>query len=80
MQDTFQARRTLRTRAGEVTLASLPALEQAGLTRLERLPYSIRILLESVLRQVNGREITDDDVRSVAGWSPRPSSACWRWP
>ena len=73
MQDTFQARRTLRTRAGEVTLASLPALEQAGLTRLERLPYSIRILLESVLRQVNGREITDDDVRSVAGWSPRPT-------
>ena len=73
MNDTFQARRTLRTRAGEVTFASLPALEKAGLTRLDRLPYSIRILLESVVRQANGREITDDDVRALAGWSPRPT-------
>ncbi|OGT28130.1 MAG: aconitate hydratase 1 [Gammaproteobacteria bacterium RBG_16_66_13] len=73
MQNVFQARRTLRTRSGDITFVSLPALEAAGLTRLERLPHSIRILLESVVRQVNGRDITEDDVRALAAWSPRPA-------
>jgi aconitate hydratase len=72
MQDTFQARRALRTRAGQITFFSLEALERAGLARLDRLPYSIRILLEAALRQVNGHEITDDDVRALAAWTPRP--------
>ena len=69
--DAFAARRRLPTRAGEVTIFHLAALEQAGLARLERLPYSIRVLLESVLRQVDGRLIRPDDVRAVAGWAPQ---------
>ena len=73
MDFAFQARGKLRTRAGPVTIARLPALELAGLTRLDRLPFSIRILLESVLRQVNGREITQDNLLALAAWSPRPA-------
>ncbi len=38
---------------------------------LDRLPYSIRVLLEAALRQVNGREILEEDVINLAGWQPK---------
>ena len=69
--DAFAARDTLQARSGALTIYRLDALEKAGLTRIEQLPFSIRVLLESVLRQVNGQEITEDDVRALAGWRPR---------
>jgi aconitate hydratase len=46
-------------------------LQEAGLTELVRLPYSIRVMLESILRQCNEREITRQDVINLAGWLPR---------
>jgi aconitate hydratase len=72
--DPFSARSTLTTKAGKVTLYRLEALENAGLTQLDRLPFSIRVLLESVLRQVNGREITEQDVATLSGWLPKSDS------
>jgi aconitate hydratase len=69
--DFFNSRNTLITSTGKYTYYSLHALEQAGLTHLSRLPYSIRILLESLLRQCNEREITQQDVINLAGWQPR---------
>jgi aconitate hydratase len=68
--DPFVARRRLSTPAGEMIIYGLAALEQAGLTRLDRLPFSIRVLLESVLRQVDEKRIRSQDVRSVAAWQP----------
>jgi aconitate hydratase len=68
--DAFAARRRLPTKAGEVILYGLAALEQAGLTRLDRLPFSIRVLLESILRQMDGLLIRHDDVRAAASWAP----------
>jgi aconitate hydratase len=47
---------------------SLPKLEQAGLGKISRLPVSIRIVLESVLRNVDGKKIAEDDVKTLAGW------------
>jgi aconitate hydratase len=50
---------------------SLPALEKArGGGRLSRLPVSLRVLLESVLRHLDGRRIRDEDVEALAGWEP----------
>ena len=49
---------------------SLPRLEKAGVGDISRLPVSIRIVLESVLRNVDGQRITEDDVRRLAGWQP----------
>ena len=49
---------------------SLPALEQAGVGRISRLPVSIRIVLEAVLRNVDGRKVTEEHVRRLAGWLP----------
>ncbi|HEX2061839.1 MAG TPA: aconitate hydratase [Thermoanaerobaculia bacterium] len=47
---------------------SLPKLEQAGIGPVSRLPVSIRVVLESVLRNVDGRKITENDVRTLANW------------
>ena len=49
---------------------SLPALEQAGLGALRRLPVSLRIVLESVLRNCDGRRVTEQNVRALAAWKP----------
>ena len=61
---------------GNLLIYRLDALEKAGLTDLKRLPYSIRILLEAALRQCNDQEITQQDVKNIAGWkalTPNPS-------
>ena len=49
---------------------SLPALETSGLGKISRLPVSIRIVLESVLRNCDGRKVTEPHVRRLAGWQP----------
>ncbi len=69
-QDFFYTRDVLKTPHGEYVFYRLQALEEAGLTRLARLPFSIRVLLESALRQCDGRAITEDDVRAIAAWKP----------
>src|SRR5438034_3636178 len=47
---------------------SLPQLEKEGLGAVSRLPVSIRVVLESVLRNFDGQKITEDDVRALASW------------
>ena len=66
--DPFGAVSEIDTRTGKVRYYSLASLERAGLTRLDRLPFSIRILLESLLRNVDGFQVTEQDVRQLAGW------------
>src|SRR5215212_7187678 len=48
---------------------SLPKLERAGIGPVSKLPVSIRVVLESVLRNVDGKKITEDDVRTLANWN-----------
>jgi len=49
----------------------LAALEAAGWTKLDKLPFSIRVLLESALRNHDGFLVRDEDVRTIAGWTPQ---------
>src|SRR5438876_5801944 len=49
---------------------SLPQLEKEGIGKILRLPVSIRIVLESVLRNFDGTKITEDDVRALSNWQP----------
>jgi aconitate hydratase len=72
-QDFFNARDVLKTTHGNYVIYRLEKLEQAGLTKLAKLPFSIRVMLESVLRLCNEREITQEDVRNLAKWKPRAS-------
>jgi aconitate hydratase len=67
--DAFGSRGTLNTNRGAVTIYRLSALGKAGLAPgLDRLPFSIKILLEAVLRSVDGELVTENDVRNLAGW------------
>ncbi len=50
---------------------SLPALEEAGVGPISRLPHSIRIVLESVLRNCDGKKVSEQDVRNLANWNAR---------
>ncbi len=70
MPEKFNAKASLKTPYGEYTIYRLDALEKTGLTKLDSLPFSIRVLLEAALRQVNEEDITSQDVRSLAGWQP----------
>ena len=49
---------------------SLPLLEKSGVGSVSRLPVSLRILLESVLRNLDGRRIRDEDIEACARWQP----------
>jgi aconitate hydratase len=52
-------------------LYSLAALEAAGLGKISRMPRSLRIVLESLLRNCDGKRVTEAHVRSLAAWQPR---------
>ena len=68
--DPFSARATFETGSGLAMLYRLQALDDAGVTNTSRLPYSIRVVLESLLRNCDGYEVTPADVHSLATWNP----------
>ncbi|GAB4542477.1 MAG: aconitate hydratase AcnA [Anaerolineales bacterium] len=71
MQDFFKSRDVLKVGNKNYVMYRLDALEKAGLTKLNKLPYSIRVVLEAALRQCNDKEITQQDVKNIAAWSPK---------
>ena len=69
--DPFKSLRSFRLPSGRTgRLYALPALEQAGLGKISRLPVSIRIVLESVLRNCDGVKVAEAHVRELAAWQP----------
>ncbi len=64
----FGARATLSTRQGDLQIYKLSAIADSGVGHVDRLPFSIKVLLESVLRNVDGFIITENDVRALAEW------------
>ena len=68
-RDPFSARDTFETSEGPLGIYRLSRLEELGLTKISALPYSIRVLLEAVLRNCDGYLVTEQDVKNVAGWN-----------
>ena len=67
--------KTIKTAEGDVTVFSLRELEKQGIIKdLKKMPYSIKVLVESLLRQNDGTLITDDDVKAVSSWNPGGNS------
>ncbi|MDG2223671.1 MAG: aconitate hydratase AcnA [Rubripirellula sp.] len=66
--DPFSVRDQFDTGNGNATLYRLSKLEDAGLGAISRLPFSIRVLLEAVLRNCDGFSVTEQDVRNLAAW------------
>ncbi|MDP2834976.1 MAG: aconitate hydratase AcnA [Pseudomonadota bacterium] len=71
MHNLFDTRQTFDAGNGKTaSYYSLPQLEKAGVGAISRLPVSIRIVLESVLRNFDGLKITEQHVRELANWQP----------
>ena len=66
--DPFQTLDTIGTGQAETWFYRLDRLEAQGIGEISRLPYSIRLLLESVLRNCDGRVVTPEDVQALATW------------
>ncbi|HKV35484.1 MAG TPA: aconitate hydratase [Pyrinomonadaceae bacterium] len=67
----FDSLQTFSSAAGPAgRFYSLPHLEKTGVGPISRLPHSIRVVLESVLRSCDGEKITEEDVRELANWQP----------
>ena len=65
----FNARKSLKTTAGEFTYYDIQELEKQGLGKVSRLPFSIKVLLEAMLRNLDGFVVTADDVSGLANWN-----------
>ena len=67
-EDPFGALATLETPLGTLTYHRLQRLSELGLADLESLPFSVRIVLENLLRRIDGHIVTEDDVRALSSW------------
>jgi aconitate hydratase len=65
----FGSRATLKTQSGEVTLFRLDALSKQGIGHVDKLPFSIKVLLEACLRNCDNFEVTETDVKNLAAWN-----------
>jgi aconitate hydratase len=66
----FGSAASLSTKAGDVTIYRLSRLEEMGFAKLADLPFSIKVLLESCLRNMDNFEVSEADVQRLAAWSP----------
>jgi len=78
--DPFGSRSTLSLGGNSATVFSLPALDRQGLTQLDRLPFSIRVLLENALRHCGRGPVTEDQVQALAGWRGEATAAATEIP
>jgi len=70
--DPFKTLRSFEPSKGTTaSYYSLPALEEQGVGAISRLPFSIRMVLESVLRNCDGRKVHEKDVRALAAWNAK---------
>ena len=67
----FDSLQEFKHAGGTGKFYSLPALEKAGLGKVSRLPVSMRIVLESALRNYDAKKITEDHLRALAGWQAK---------
>jgi aconitate hydratase len=66
--DPFETRDTFESGNGPLGIYRLDRLEKAGLGKISTMPFSIRVLLESVLRNCDGFQVTEQDVKNLAAW------------
>src|SRR6201982_1393270 len=66
--DSFKCARQLKVGSKTYAYYSLPAAEKNGLKGISRLPFSLKVLLENLLRNEDGRSVTKEDLQGVAQW------------
>ena len=68
MTDSFGARSALEVGGNEFEIYRLDAVKEG---HVDRLPYSLKVLLENLLRHEDGRDVTRDDILALANWNPK---------
>ncbi|HBF30650.1 MAG TPA: aconitate hydratase, partial [Rhizobium sp.] len=66
--DSFNCRSTLSVDGKDYVYYSIPKAEANGLAGVSKLPYSMKVLLENLLRNEDGRSVTKADIENVAAW------------
>ncbi len=75
MTDIGECIKTIKTEEGDLRIYSLRELEAKGIIKdLSKMPYSIKVIVESMLRQRDGSVITDEDVLTAASWNPEKNT------
>ena len=69
--NSFGTRTTISVDGNEYDIFSLPTLERAGFPNVGRLPYSLKILLENLLRREDNAFVRTEDIRTLASWDPK---------
>ncbi len=72
--DSFKCLKTLKVGSKTYAYYSLPAAEKNGLKGISRLPYSMKVLLENLLRNEDGRTVKKEDIQAIAHWLKEKSS------
>ena len=70
MANTFGARSTLKVGTKEYEIYRLSVLQKAGID-VGRLPYSLKVLLENLLRLEDGKTVKEADIRALGNWDPQ---------
>ncbi len=73
--DSFKCRKTLSVNGKDYTYFSLTEAEKNGLSGISKLPFSMKVLLENLLRNEDGRSVTKQDIEAVAAWLNDKGSA-----
>src|SRR5689334_11170613 len=72
--DSFKCRRTLKIGKKSYDFYSLPVAEKNGLEGISRLPFSMKVLLENLIRHEDGRTVTKQDIKAIADWAKKRRS------
>ena len=72
--NSFKTQATMKVGGGSVQFFSLPALQAAGYPEISRLPYSLKILLENLLRHEDGRFVKAADIEALARWDVKSAA------
>ena len=70
-KDSYESRATVKVGDREIDVFRLDALKKAGVGEVDTLPYSIRVLLENLLRYEDDNTVTRSDIEAVASWDPK---------
>lgn len=69
--DSFQTRKELKISSEHYEIFSLYALQEQGFSQVEQLPFSLKILLENLLRYEDGESVTREDIEALLNWDPQ---------
>ena len=73
-KNSFGTRDTLQVDGKSYEIFRLGALEKKGVGHVSKLPFSLRVLLENLLRQEDGRFVHSADIEALAGWNPNAAT------